>query len=413
MPYEIRKRDAGWCIVKQTGGESMGCHDSRAKALDQLCALYSAEPRLANLDWAEQRIIASAAVQWQHRHGLGGSAVALLAAARLADPTPLTAGDVAWLDDIARTQPEHRHLSRDMAGRRWPRTAAVSRTRLLRLSKRLAIIDQRLGDRLYSGALAAMREALRHAGVKAKVRAKNRGKTAALGALTPSVLAAIGASADELLDRAFASYRHDAQAWILAANQKRATAVADTFDVDPADLEDDPGGDHRAEQAAALLAVLLLGRARSALADATINPTGDLRLTVPFADVRTALRVRDGWQVSPTIRQGPNRTPLADAPPTLTPPPPGSGAIDELLGKVAPQSNFVRGYEWVHGYFGEPAKPFDGHLNIDGEPYTDETRDEVLAADPGEWPFVAVYSTDDHPDCTCYEVITYEADDGG
>src|SRR6266481_717694 len=102
MPYEIRKRDAGWCVVKQNGGKSMGCHPSRAKALDQLRALYAAEPNLATLDWAEQRIIASAAVRWQARYGLGGSSTALMAAARLADPSPLTASDVAWLDVVAR-----------------------------------------------------------------------------------------------------------------------------------------------------------------------------------------------------------------------------------------------------------------------------------------------------------------------
>lgn len=401
MPYAIRHRSDGWCVVKETDGKSMGCHPSRQKALDQLRALYAAEPGLASLDWAENRIIADAALRWQRRYGLGGSASALCAAARLADPSPLTAADVAWLDDVSRAQPVHAHLSRDLAGRAWPRTAAVSHARMLRLSKRLAQIDLRLGDRLYAGAVAAMRDALRRAGVKAQVRAKNRGKTATLGHLTPAVLAAISTTPDELLDRAFVSLRADAHQWILDANKKRAQAVADTFDGDPADLEDDPTADHRAEEAAALLALLLLRRARSALTDVTINPEALQTVPVPFSAIRTAMRVRDGWQTLHTITPGPNRTPEADtAAVTMIPPPPGSGAIDELLGKVAPSSNFVRGYEWVHGYFGDPKTPFPPHADYcDGLTYTDDTRDEVLAADPGEWPYVAVYSTDDHPDC--------------
>lgn len=414
MPYEIRKRDAGWCVVKQQGGESMGCHDSRAKALDQLRALYAVEPSLASLDWAENRIIASAALRWHNRYQLGGRDIATIhAARRLAlNPSPLTAADVVWLDDVARAQPEHRHLSRDLAGRAWPRTAAVSRSRMLRLSKRLAEIDKRLGDRLYAGAVTAMRDALRRAGVKAQVRAKNRGKTAALDKrkLTPAVLLAIRVSPDELLDRAFASYQTDAEQWIRDANMKRARAVADTFDVDPADLEEDPPADHRATAAAAALALGLLARARSALTDSALAPE-PLTVPVPFVDIRAAMRLRDGWQQVQTITQGPNRTPGPDAGVTMVPP--GSDAIDELLGRVAPTSNFVRGFEWVHGYFGEPKTPFWGHEQVDGEQYTDETRDEVLAADPSEWPYVAVYSVDDHSDCTCYEVITYEPDDGG
>lgn len=410
MPYGVRYFDGTWCVVSETTGETIAVRESRDEALAALVVVYGVEPVLAAMDWGEQRIVASAATRWRARYQLGGTKRALLAAARLADPSPLSAEDVAWLDEVSRTEPAHRHLSRDLAGRVWPRTAAVQRTRLRRLSRELAVIDQKLGDRLYSGAVLAMRDALRRAGVKAQVRAKNRGKTATLGALTPTVLAAIGAAPDELLDRAFVSFQAEAEDWIHAADRKRARAIADAYDVDPDDLEDDPRADHRAEQAAVLLALLLLRRARRALSDQAL--VADVQLAVPFVEVRTALRVRDGWQVIHDIRQGPNLTPQADAGMTLIPPEHGTGAIDELLGKVAPQSNFVRGFEWVHGFFGEPQTPFHGHLAVDGAQYDDASRADVLAADPSEWPFVAVYSTDDHDDCTCYEVITYEPDEG-
>lgn len=291
-------------------------------------------------------------------------------------------------------------------------TAAVTRSRLRRLSHELAVIDQRLGDRLYAGAVTAMRDALRRAGVKATVRAKNRGKqaTALLAAegMTRAVLAAISVSPDELLDRAFASLRTDSQEWMIDANRKRARAVAIAFDQDPDDFEEDDSGDRRAEEAAALLALLLLRRARNALADSSIVE-GDIRLAVPFSEVRTAMRIRDGWRVVQDIRSGPNRTPEADAGLTMVPPDRGTDAIDELLGKASDGMTFTRFYEWRHGYFGEPITPFEPHLDLDGETYDDETRADVLAADPSVWPYVSQYSVEDHGDsCTCYEIVSYE-----
>ena len=39
MPYNIEKRDDEWCVVKEAGGENMGCHDSEEKAERQVAAL--------------------------------------------------------------------------------------------------------------------------------------------------------------------------------------------------------------------------------------------------------------------------------------------------------------------------------------------------------------------------------------
>ncbi len=43
MPYEIRKNGDEWCVYKKTGGESLGCFDSRAGAQRQIAAIYASE----------------------------------------------------------------------------------------------------------------------------------------------------------------------------------------------------------------------------------------------------------------------------------------------------------------------------------------------------------------------------------
>lgn len=361
------------------------------------------------MDWPAQRYVSVIASRARDLLGYGGTLRTVTAAARLAHPHPLGDDEIAWLDEVAREQ--RGRVGKDLAGFRWPMTAAVSRRRLQRLSSDLAALDKRLGDRLYAAAVVAYRDALRRAGVKAQVRAKNRGKAAqaALDAegMTDVVLAAINVAPDELLDRAFDAYGVSAADWIKASNKKRAELIAATFDNSDVE-EDDPPADHRAEEAALLLAALLLGRARQQLG--VTKPGEPVTVAVPFADVRTALRVRDGWRVLPTVTAGPPRaTETTDF--TLVPPP--SDAIEELLGRAAPQDQtFTRFYEWVHGYFGEPKTAFGPHLDLDGAQYDDQTRADVLAADPGEWPFVAQYAVDDHDDCTCYEVITYEPAEG-
>lgn len=43
MPYSVRKRGSKWCVYKSSGGASLGCHDSKAKAQRQQRALYAKE----------------------------------------------------------------------------------------------------------------------------------------------------------------------------------------------------------------------------------------------------------------------------------------------------------------------------------------------------------------------------------
>lgn len=426
-------------------------HPTRRAALEHLATLYSADPILVELDWAEQRIVAAGALRWRARNELGGSDACVLAAARLMDPVPLSATEIAWLDDIVRAEPEHRSLSRDLGGRAWPMTAAVTSTRLRRLSRDLASLDRKLGDRIYSMCVVAMRDALRRAGVKATVRAKNRGKKAAAlvqaGDLTPDVLRQLGVTADELLDRSFDSLGAEVERIIRESNRQRSRLALLMWDLDPDEWEeefdDDPEADRRAALAAAILALGLLRRAKAALEKRVTSfsvfhaqdPDLDVSVVVPFAVVREALRVNDGAKVVNDIKAGPNKSPELDRGVTLIPP--DEGAVEVLLRRVAETKAradeealggtrgdrgrggegrvgpvFLRHYTWVHAYFGAPAKPFPPHKDLDGVEFDDWSRGEVLAKDPGEFPYGRiVWAVDDHEDCTCYEVITYDLAD--
>lgn len=45
MPYTVKKQGDEWCVIKDADGESMGCHDSEAKAEAQVAALYASEEK--------------------------------------------------------------------------------------------------------------------------------------------------------------------------------------------------------------------------------------------------------------------------------------------------------------------------------------------------------------------------------
>jgi hypothetical protein len=378
-------------------------------------------PELEALDWPKQRLVAAGALRAAELLVVEPNR-GLRAARRLMDPRPLIGSELAQLDEW--TRGERYPLEKDLAGRSWPILAEVVRGRQRDLGKKLARIDQRLADRLYAAAVTTMREALKRAGVKAKVRARNRAKDAQAQldeiGMTDAVLAAINVRADELLDRSFEAYGVDARDWISTANRARRKAIAQSWEIDPDDL-DDPDEGNRTEQAAAVLLVLLLGRARAALA--TTSPAVEPVVQVPFALVRTAMRVRDGATALP----GPKGIQLMPATKdpvaamtkqaaTLATPLPDLEALargEEVpvdLAGVVPA--LVKTYEWAHAYFGEPKTPFEPHLALDGEIYTEETRDMVLAKDPSEWPEGAYqWSVDDHDSCTCYEIVTWEPPD--
>lgn len=49
MPYDIRKIDDKFCVVKRSDGKRMGCHDTRAEAVRQLSAIEASEGNKASV----------------------------------------------------------------------------------------------------------------------------------------------------------------------------------------------------------------------------------------------------------------------------------------------------------------------------------------------------------------------------
>jgi len=45
MPYQIEKQGDEWCVVKEKGGKSMGCHPTEKEAQAQMRALYASEKK--------------------------------------------------------------------------------------------------------------------------------------------------------------------------------------------------------------------------------------------------------------------------------------------------------------------------------------------------------------------------------
>jgi len=43
VPWHVEKREDEWCVIKDSDGESEGCHDSEEKAKRQMRALYASE----------------------------------------------------------------------------------------------------------------------------------------------------------------------------------------------------------------------------------------------------------------------------------------------------------------------------------------------------------------------------------
>lgn len=370
------------------------------------------------IDHIEQRAIAAAALQSIDI----APPRAIAAARRLTNPRPLTDLELGYLDAMARRARDS--VTRDLAGGHWHAytSAAVTKQRTRDVSRKLARVDQVLGDQLYSAAVTAMREALRHAGVKAIVRARSKAMRAAIDAegLTDEVLHAIRVDADELLDRAFEAYGITAREWMRLSAVKRRSLIAQMYDLSEGELTD-PGAERRIKASSVILVGVLLGIARRALTN--VHPGEDLEIDVPFGAVRVAMKVEQGGEAQPSnsalgveVRR-PQRTvteELLSKAVDLSRPTPDLDAlasgdainVPSFLGGDEP--TLVARYEWIHGFWGEPPTVFGPHLALDRLEYTDESRGTLLAADPNEWPHVQIYEAGDHDGCTCNEVVTWE-----
>ena len=290
------------------------------------------------------------------------------------------------------------------------RDTPISTTRrdLSRLSQRLAKIDSELRERAHAGAQVAVTEALRQAGVKLRLRARKASKAtqAALdscaGRYTPPVLAAVGITEAELLDRRFDAFGERFRTWAQQANKRRLEVIADELDVDVSDLQDEWG--QRMEDAtetAVVLALAGLGAwARQLLADPEpVFDRGEQPLdpTLPAGVLRPALAVAEGRQV-----EGPGRAgvgPLAEGELRV---PPSPGFAFQVIAEAAGPVEEV--LTWVHG---GSANPFEPHLELDGSQATYDTLESVWANN-GDWPPETFYYPGDHLGDSCFWESTYE-----
>lgn len=287
-----------------------------------------------------------------------------------------------------------------------PVTAALARVesdRLAGLSRTLNQTDQRLRVKLHAAAQVALAEAVRAATVKLNQKARNNAQRAALnaadGRYPPALVAALGVTEQELLDKRFDELALAAEGWIVTAELRKLRATARALGVEPDDQWEDEI-DRRAHTAAGFLAagVALLARARLA-GDIAGDALGEQAGPVPFSLVRST------WALGATNATAPLRAETGPGPVPTTPIPrvePGT----TLAGQLLTDTNvpvIVRS-TWVHG---DPARTFEPHQALDGVTWVDTQPDE-LAADPAAFPYVDVYQPGDHDGCTCTIEESYE-----
>lgn len=378
-------------------------------------------------------MVAAAALDGRARRGGGGSARGVTIATALTTGW-ISAGELeelrAWHhghpDDIAG---EHSTLLGGLYGgaearESWEpcpipaRTAAPGTpSKLAKMSKSVNNTDRRLVNALHSTANLALKEALRGAGVKLKVKVRNRTKVqqASLDAalergVTPAILAAVGVTENDLLDHRFDTYGASALALISTAERKKLAALARALDVDPAELEARYGDtiDLRAAAAVGFIVGALGELARSALAGTSLDSPGpgEFAGPVPFGVVRNAFDVLN--------------TGAAPSKPDLTALGPadvahvsestrfagdGRTLVETVLGdhdvRVQLRST------WVHG---DPDIPFPPHEALDGLTWVDTQPPEL--DNPDSFPETDVYQPGDHEGCTCWIDQTYEPYEG-
>lgn len=290
-----------------------------------------------------------------------------------------------------------------------PVTAAVKTpvaAKLAKLNKTVNQTNRTLMDKLHSASTVALNEALRQAGVKLRGRARTKAAHAALdnsgGIYPPAVLAAVGVTEQELLDKRFDTLGLYATGLIAAAERKKALAAARLLGLDPSQVEEQYGEtiDSRADAAAGVLVTALGLLARQALSGHGItaeSSSGEYSGPVPFSVVRQAFDVA-ARGASPAFidETGPGPSAADELSQALTDA--GQSIVEELLAQYADEIGPTQTRTtWV---VGDPERPFEPHQALDGVSWVGDYPEE-LAADPSEWPYVDVYEPDDHPGCEC------------
>lgn len=299
--------------------------------------------------------------------------------------------------------------------------AATPASKLAALSEKLNRADRRLTTRLHAATETALAEALRSVGVKLNSRANatmKRSRAAAArvasataeaaGTITPALLAAAGVTEQELLDRRFDALAATATGWIVASEVRklRATATALGLDPDQVEAENAERVNRRALAAAAFLAAGLAVLARRALSGHALTPEttaeGEFAGPVPFGLIRGAWNIAATGAVgTPFDESGPGPAPIEQLATRMERA--GQTIAEELLAEHVGPVIAIK--TWAHG---EPDRPFPPHEDLNGASWTDADHGDILAADPGEWPYVEEYEPGDHDGCTCWIDTSYE-----
>lgn len=217
------------------------------------------------------------------------------------------------------------------------------------------------------------------------------------------LLAAVGMTEGELLDSRFQGFQADAAALLRRANEQQQQAIAD------AGLSDRlyAGDDQSADAGGAFLAAgaLALARSRLTTGDAVTPTLGEISGTIPASLAVDAVGIGSGERRAIFGETPDDRPTTAD----------GEGSlIDALSSDLAGEGDQLAlqiEYTWVYGANGEPDRPYEPHVENDGEVSTDP-ENEWLAVDDFTdfdylWP-------QDHDGCSCaVDQQFVEPDTGG
>lgn len=318
---------------------------------------------------------------------------------------------------VAATLPAPRQAALDVTSVELPALTAAgdstTQARLDRLAERQATIDRALAARLLAACSAAVDDALRIAGSRlrsaaqgdSQLRARLRGVAAAdVGTtLGRAAAARLDVTDDTLLAGAFVTLGDRYDEWVRRAQQASVRAVQQAGGrIDDRQLDDvtRQQNDDRAAGWAFLLGALVAATAARVFDPTLTAPTFgefDASLNVAPGLVRQTLTIAGGQTTGTTV--GPQGGAALVGVDGVQPA--GAVATGPTVGDLLRSTLRARmvGWVWEHAALGEPARPFDPHLELDGVEFDSWTAPQ-LASDGG-WPGVDFYYPGDHDYCTC------------
>lgn len=303
-----------------------------------------------------------------------------------------------------------------------------------RLRDRFAIAKRDVVRQLAAGAEIAFAEALRHAGVRAISRARNKQSRAAAVTVAAAFdsrqslqpfFAALGVNETTLLAGSFSEYERQVKQWLEAhRHAQQRIALEEGWDDEVDDLVS--GDDDSDTLAATFLAASLFALAASRILsgdDPTVEAKGEVSGVVPNGLMTRSLDVASGRAyatLGESALEAPTLVPLqrADVEELIA-----TGLRDRLRSSLSAELrarrqsgrdattivNALDGldadepmteYVWVHGFYGDPKTVFEPHLRLDGHRTTNpEGDDEFLNIEA--WPEGGRYFPGDHSGCTC------------